>query len=35
MYNFNSRKNKRIIAIVGIVLAAALLITTVLAALFV
>lgn len=35
MYNFNNRKQKRWIAILGIVLAAALLITTVLAGLFV
>jgi hypothetical protein len=35
MYNFNNRKNKRIIGIIGLVLAAALIITTVLAGLFV
>jgi hypothetical protein len=35
MYNFNNRKNKRLIGIIGLVLAAALIITTVLAGLFV
>lgn len=35
MYNFNNPKNRRMIGIIGIVLVAALLITTVLAGLFV
>jgi hypothetical protein len=35
MYDFNNRKNKRLIGIVGLILAAALILTTVLAGLIV
>lgn len=35
MYNFGNRKHRRMIGIIGLVLAAALIITTVLAGLFV
>lgn len=35
MYNFNNRKNKRLISIIGLVLAAAMVITTVVAGLII
>lgn len=35
MYNFNNPKNKRMIGLIGLILVAALMITTVLAGLFV
>lgn len=35
MYNFNNPKNKKTIGMIGIILVAALMITTILAALFV
>lgn len=35
MYNFNNRKNKRLISIIGLALAAAMVITTVVAGLII